>query len=315
MVANIGGCLDRGNPEKRQYGASLNTDAGRERLICPDCGAPNLDDAKYCTSCARQLYDIESEEDDGSEDELESGLDGWDAESESYAPDELGVSSAARFVLRVAIGLFAMVIGVGILVIIAREEPKATELALVLFVKGLVLFVSTAVPFFVSRRGEVPSFLKRTSTCLYDTPPLVEVRALPLPYLAFPFTGLYLVSMTFWYRDGMQDGLLFLTVLAILVMTALSVIYVTTGRIEFRADGMHARQGLNPSSESWISYDHISSVDINWRIVSVKLRGVPKGYDSCRIYLLRSDPDRFRTDVVRTLRAHIESAIPEESAA
>lgn len=284
---------------------------GRERLICPDCGAANLDDADYCISCARQLYDIESEDDEVPEDESESGLDGWDAESEVYSPSELHVSSAARFGLRVAIGLIAMVVGVFILVIIAREAPEATELALVLFVKGLILFMSTMVPFFVSWRGEAPSFLKKTSMCLYDTPPLLEGRALPLPYLAFPFTGLYLVGLVFWYRDEMQSGLVFLTVLAILVMTVLSVIYVATGRIEFRTDGMHARQGLTPSSESWFSYDHISSVEVHWRIVSVRLRGVPKGFDSCRFYFLRSNPDRFRTDVVRTLRTHLESVNPE----
>ena len=267
-------------------------------MICPNCGATNPDNGVYCGSCAAQLREIETINEPDSYDSQ--------IEEESEDADEGERASVPGLILRAVVGLVIM----GLVVLAFAFEPQSDAIfaAFFLFLKGLILFVSGVAPFFVVWRNEAPSFLRQSSLSLYDEPALAEARALPLPYLAFPFTGLYVTGLLLWFHSGMSSGLIAVAVIVILIMTAIAFDHLLTGKFQLRPDGVHVRLGFAPETESWFPYDRISSIDVRSRLMTVSLLGVPRGYDRCRVYVLLSKPKKVRTDLASAAAAHIRSS-------
>jgi hypothetical protein len=268
-----------------------------EALICPNCGAHNPDNGFYCGSCAEPLRDISAI----------YGPDADDSQIEGTSEDSNGGegASVAGLVFRTIVGIVIMIVGLVILALAFKSESGAAFPAFILFLKGLMFFVSGVTPFFVAWRNEAPSFVGRSRLSLYDEPALAEARALPLPYLAFPFTGLYLTGLLLWFRGQMGIGLIALALLVILIVTALALDYLLTGRFQLRPDGIHVRLGFAPETESWFPYDNISSIDVRGRLMAVNLLGVPRGYDRSRIYVLLSKPEEVRADLAKAAASHV----------
>jgi hypothetical protein len=270
-----------------------------EALICPNCGASNPDNGVYCASCAEQLRDVDtSSEDDYDDSQIEEDTEDSDGDDGA---------SIGGLVLRAIIGAVIMIIGLVFLVVAVGSEPSAAFPAFLLILKGLVLVLSGGAPFFVVWRNEAPSFLGQSRLSLYDEPALAEARVLPLPYISFPFTGMYLTGLLLWFRSEMGSGLIVLAVFIILIMAALALDHLLTGKFQLRPDGVHVRLGFAPQTESWFPSSNISSIDIRGRLMAVSLLGVPKGYDRCRVYVLLSKPAQVRTALANAAASYLRS--------
>lgn len=271
-------------------------------MICPNCGATNPNNGFYCGSCAVQLREIGTL--------YESDFDDSQIEGESEDSDGEEGASVAGLILRTIIGLVIMIIGLVVIAMAFESQPDAAFPAFILFLKGLIFFVSGVAPFLVVWRNEAPSFVSQSKLSSYDVPALAEARALPLPYLAFPFTGLYLTGLLLWFHSEMSSGLIALAVLVILIMTAIALDHLLTGMFQLRPDGVHVRLGFAPETESWFPYDNVSSIDVRGRLMAVSLLGVPRGFDRCRIYILLTKPEKVRADLANAAALHIR---PPES--